>query len=284
MDPKASTRPFGPVHVVEPTDSHTHTAIFLHGRGSNGPEFAEELFDESRLADQTTLAERFPGWRWVFPSSQQLWSTVFEMEIPAWFEAHSLTDITTRQDLQMPGITESVEHLTAVVQSEIRTLGGEPGKVVLGGMSQGGAIAMWTLLQYSMKSGGGQLGAFVGTSTWVPFAESIKSLSNKAGSSGEDALASVDKTDGEKFVESMMGALTRVEARGGSLFTPVFLGHGTDDGVVDVELGRQARDALRNVGFEVEWKEYVGAELEGHWLKVPEEVDDIADFLGRLVK
>lgn len=48
--------------------------------------------------------------------------------------------------------------------------------------------------------------------------------------------------------------------------------------MVDVQLGREARDVLSKVGFRVEWKEYLGAELEGHWIKVPEEVDDITAF------
>jgi predicted esterase len=70
-------------------------------------------------------------------------------------------------------------------------------------------------------------------------------------------------------------------ARGQSalLATPVFLGHGVDDAVVDVELGRRAHEVLADVGFQVAWKEYSGAELEGHWLKAPEQIDDIASFL-----
>jgi predicted esterase len=62
----------------------------------------------------------------------------------------------------------------------------------------------------------------------------------------------------------------------------VFLGHGTDDAFVDVELGRQARGVLSRAGCIVEWKEYAGAEQEGHWLKAPEEMDDIAHFLQRI--
>lgn len=60
--------------------------------------------------------------------------------------------------------------------------------------------------------------------------------------------------------------------------TPVFLGHGIDDAVVNVELGQQARDTLDEIGFRIEWKEYLGGESEGHWL-TPDEIDDIAAFL-----
>lgn len=63
------------------------------------------------------------------------------------------------------------------------------------------------------------------------------------------------------------------------LSTPVFLGHGADDAYVNIELGRQARHVLSQIGLKVEWREYSGAEQEGHWMKAPEELDDVAEFL-----
>ena len=60
---------------------------------------------------------------------------------------------------------------------------------------------------------------------------------------------------------------------------PVFMGHGIDDAYVGVELGRGAMQLLSKADFRVQWKEYCGAELEGHRLKVPEEMDDIYEFL-----
>jgi hypothetical protein len=47
----------------------------------------------------------------------------------------------------------------------------------------------------------------------------------------------------------------------------------------DIELGRQAANVLRKVGLKIEWRECAGADQEGHWLKVPEEFDDIVRFL-----
>lgn len=35
---------------------------------------------------------------------------------------------------------------------------------------------------------------------------------------------------------------------------------------------------FKAVGFQVDWREYVGAAEEGHWLKEPEELDAIAEF------
>jgi predicted esterase len=272
---------FGPVHMIEPSSEHTHTAIMLHGRGSNGPEFAEELA-ETAAPGQKSLMERFPSWRWVFPSSQELWSTAFEEMLPAWFEAHSLTDTTTREDLQIGGIRQSVAHIQSILTREVARLGGETDKVAIMGISQGGAIGMWTLLcQGDLDR---RFGAFVGSSTWLPFAANIQRLLGK-GNDPEAAKVTPETSSSDTFVENMMSAWSRLSATQQSdmplLSTPVFLGHGADDAVVDVDLGRQAHHVLGHVGFQTEWKEYSGAELEGHWLKTPEQIDDIAAFLIR---
>ncbi|KAK4195176.1 Alpha/Beta hydrolase protein [Triangularia verruculosa] len=271
----ATTRTaFGLVHVIQPkAEHHTHTAIMLHGRGSDGPEFAEEL-SETTLPGQKDLMQRLPGWRWVFLSSQHLWSTAFEEELPAWFEAHSLTDTTLRQDLQIDGIRQSTSYIQSVINKELDLLGGRSDKLVLAGISQGGAIAMWTLLCQTRLDT--RLGALVGTNTWLPFAKNIERVLGDRGSASRD-----DGSDSDAFVKSMTSAWTTVSAPS-LLSTPIFLGHGTDDAMVDVQLGREARDVLSKVGFQVEWKEYSGAELEGHWIKVPEEVDDIVAFLEAL--
>jgi len=51
--------------------------------------------------------------------------------------------------------------------------------------------------------------------------------------------------------------------------------------VIDISLGRQASDILSSIGVRVDWKEYSGAERDGHWVKEPEEFDDIVTFLKK---
>ncbi|KAF5692279.1 acyl thioesterase 1 [Fusarium circinatum] len=268
---ESQSEAFGPIHIVEPVESHTHTAILLHGRGSNGEEFAQELFEETLSSDQSSLAQKLPNWRWVFPSSRELWSTAFQEDMPAWFEAHSLTDITARQDLQIPGIKESVSYVKTILDQQIERLSGDASRVVLGGISQGAAVGIWTLLSLDYIER--PLGAFFGTNTWLPFASTIEEyLSHEPNSTANG---------GTEFVAEMLAqskvALPQSRERLSS--TAVFLGHGTDDAYVDVELGRKARDIIIQAGFTVEWREYQGAEQEGHWFKAPEEVDDLLGFL-----
>ncbi|OAL54469.1 alpha/beta-hydrolase [Pyrenochaeta sp. DS3sAY3a] len=245
-------RPFGPSYIVEPKSEHTHTAVMLHGRGSTGKEFAEE-FLESTLSDGCSLSEKLPGCRWVFPSSQELWSTMFQEDMPAWFEAHSLTDITARQDLQVSGIRVSVDHVTAIVHEEIRRLDGNPQKLLLGGISQGGAVVLWTLL--CQQDPAMVAGAVVVASTWLPFAANIdRTLARQPGAD------EIRETEFDRFVKHMIA----IKA------------------YPDVELGRQAARIFIQAGLPVEWKEFSDAEEEGHWFKIPDEMDDIHSFLGRV--
>ena len=172
--PVASVRAnesFGQSHIIEPLSEHTHTAIVVHGRGSDAEEFAGE-FLASILSNGHTICDELPGWRWVFPCSKELWSTAFQEDMPAWFEAHSLTDPTTRQDLQVDGLRDSVGHVSRIMEEESRRLGGKSYRLVLGGISQGGAVAMWALL--CQRDETKRPGAFFAASTWLPFAADLK--------------------------------------------------------------------------------------------------------------
>ncbi|KAL6253381.1 hypothetical protein RBB50_001104 [Rhinocladiella similis] len=301
------------IHALEPAANHTYSAIFLHGRGDNGPDFAEALFastisggsgvgasDEAQTpAPAPTLRTQFPSWCWVFPSAPDRWSTAFKEELPAWFEAHSLSDITIREGLQIEGIRESVTEIVGILDDEVRRLGEKAQNVVLGGISQGPAVGLWALLSLlDPRRAGAEpilgLGAFVGASCWLPFASAVgtylprvgfNGLSNES-TPGSNAADSITDGASQEFVRSMLGWVrVSVRSNGGDcpfLATSVLLGHGTDDAYVDVSLGRQTKEVLSGIGFDVTWKEYVGAEQEGHWYKEPEELDDIARFLSTI--
>ncbi|KAH8726617.1 Alpha/Beta hydrolase protein [Phaeosphaeriaceae sp. PMI808] len=283
----AEHRRFGPTHIIEPTSHHTHTTILLHGRGSTGVEFAEDLLDTDSNANSplsspqppipVKLAQRFPGCRWVFPSSPSIWNATFEEDMPRWFDIHSLTDPTVQQDCQILDLRDSIRHVLTIVDDETARLGDESKNVVLGGISQGGAVAIWTLFARCVMAEGDPstmgaqgtptFGAFVGVSTWLPFAAEMES---------HLSCSDTEEKNATGFVAGMLG----IGRRQLSVSTPVFLGHGVDDTYVDIELGRQAKRVVTQAGFNVQWKEYSGAEQEGHWLKEPEEVDDIAHFLA----
>ena len=73
-----------------------------------------------------------------------------------------------------------------------------------------------------------------------------------------------------------LGSLIAAEHTAASLKTPVFMAHGTRDGVVALPRATASRDALAALGFAVEWREYA---ME-HSV-CPQEVTDIEAFLKR---
>ncbi|OJJ02526.1 hypothetical protein ASPVEDRAFT_133391 [Aspergillus versicolor CBS 583.65] len=250
-------------HIHPHKGIHTHTAILLHGRGSDGPEFAEDFFS-SVTSKNKNMAACLPNWRWVFPSSRDRWTTAFQEEMSAWFDAYSLSNIEERQDLQVEGLRESVLHILAILESEIHLLDGRASHVYLGGISQGMATALSTVF-CARDIINQPLGGILGFCGWLPFADKAEGLIQRSKATNTcRALSQMQRLDGVSSVFS----------------TPVLLGHGTDDAWVPVELGRQSLRILREVMEHVEWKEFTGAEGEGHWIKEPEGFDYILEFLG----
>jgi predicted esterase len=140
--------------VFEPISKHTQTIILLHGRGSTGQEFAEDLFAVELSTKRETLRQRFPNFRWVFPTAREIWSTNFQETMPAWFDAYSLTDISARSEIQVSGIKESVKHVRTILDEEIDRLENDSHRVIVGGISQSTAIGLWSILSETRSLGG----------------------------------------------------------------------------------------------------------------------------------
>lgn len=75
-----------------------------------------------------------------------------------------------------------------------------------------------------------------------------------------------------------LGSATAGEHTAASLKTPIFLAHGTRDGVVALPRATASRDALTALGYAVEWHEYA---ME-HSV-CPQEVVDLEAFLKRVL-
>lgn len=90
------------------------------------------------------------------------------------------------------------------------------GRIVLGGFSQGSAITLGAGLRYGQR-----LAGLVGLSGYLPLADS-----------------------------------TAAERHAANHATPVFLGHGRNDGVVPLARGAAGRDLLQQWGQPVEWHDY----------------------------
>ena len=111
-------------------------------------------------------------------------------------------------------------------------------RVVLAGFSQGGAVSLYMLGRYSQG-----LAGIMALSCYLPAARTLAA----------DKVAANDKT-------------------------PVFMAHGQFDPVIAVSAGQQSRDALKLLGYAVDWHEYPMAHSV-----CPEEISDIRRFLFRVL-
>lgn len=111
-------------------------------------------------------------------------------------------------------------------------------RIVLAGFSQGCAMALLAGLRH-----GERLAGIAGLSGYLPLADKTAAERSEAGRA-----------------------------------TPVFLAHGTHDEVVALERGEASRDALRALGQEVEWHEY----LIGHAVS-PLEIEELNAWLLRVL-
>jgi phospholipase/carboxylesterase len=113
-----------------------------------------------------------------------------------------------------------------------------PERVLLAGFSQGGAMALHTALRYPDR-----LAGILALSCYVPLAGALEQQHNP-----------------------------------NNLNLPIFLAHGTQDGVIPINYGRAAADRLVSLGYRPEWHEYNMA----HEVCL-NEIGDIAAWLKRIV-
>ncbi|EIL97934.1 carboxylesterase [Rhodanobacter thiooxydans] len=109
-------------------------------------------------------------------------------------------------------------------------------RIFLAGFSQGGAIALAAGLRHTEK-----LAGIVALSTYLPIASTLAA-----------------------------------ERSAANLATPIFWGHGTADPVVALPRGSASRDALRALGYAVDWHTYPMAHAV-----CAEEIDNLRHWLGQ---
>lgn len=159
------------METLQPTEPHTHTFIFLHGRDSTAAEFMREFF-ESQASDDRTLPEIFPQVKWVFPTSGILPSRYFG-DISQWYDMSSTDNPADGESEHQNDIDAAVASTLALLRSETAVLGSSQG-IILGGISQGCAVAIQALLKQDLA-----LGGFMGLSSWLPASVSSMDLSEQ---------------------------------------------------------------------------------------------------------
>ncbi|KAJ0366641.1 hypothetical protein COL26b_011576 [Colletotrichum chrysophilum] len=217
--------------VFPAAGKHTATVIFAHGLGDTGNGWASAVENWRRR-------QRLDEVKFVLPHAPQIPITCnFGMRMPGWFDIVSRASIldrhrippgpsplttaailqkkldgtveSLRENEDAPGILASNEYFHSLVQAEVDA-GIPADRIVLGGFSQGGAMAIFSGLTGTHKVAG-----IVGLSCWLLLSERFASL---------------------------------VPAYKPNQATPIFMGHGDADPLVRPELGALSMEALKKLG------------------------------------
>ncbi|WP_298134866.1 dienelactone hydrolase family protein [Acidiferrobacter sp.] len=188
------------------TGPHPYYAfIWLHGLGADGHDFAEFPGTFSGITDKAM--------RFIFPHAPMRSVTLNGgAYMPAWFDLYG----TRPEDPQdEAGIQDAARAMMDLI-TEQAGYGIPAERVILGGFSQGGALALYTALTSPQS-----LAAAVGLSTYLPLAYRLAEGRTRA-----------------------------------SAAPPLFLGHGRDDLMVPYPFAVKTQAALSAQGIEAELHTY----------------------------
>jgi phospholipase/carboxylesterase len=183
----------------------SHSVIWLHGLGADGNDFAPIVPE--------LVPAGAPALRFVFPHAPVRPITINNgMPMRGWYDIVGF-DLNARQDEQ--GIRASIDAVQTLIERE-NARGVPTERIVLGGFSQGGAIALSAGLRLNQP-----LAGIVVLSAYLPLAEQLAA-----------------------------------ERSAVNAAVPIFWGHGSADPVVTYPRGEQSRQALEHLGYAVDWHSY----------------------------
>ena len=179
--------------------------IWLHGLGADGHDF-EPIVPELKLPAPLPV-------RFVFPHAPVRPVTMNNgYPMRAWFD---LVKIGMHQLRDQAGMQASRTALEGLIARE-NARGIPAARIVLAGFSQGGAVALYTGLQYRER-----LAGIMALSTYLPL------------------------VDGFQF-----------ELNPANAGVPIFYAHGTQDPVVPLQLAEHTRNELTARGCSIVWHTY----------------------------
>lgn len=194
-----------PAIEIETAASPDAAVIFLHGLGDSGHGWSDMV---PALGLPTTLRVRF-----LFPHAPEMPVTINSGYVmPSWYDLYGV-DFKARADLA--GVRVSRAHVEQLIARE-RRRGIASERIVLGGFSQGGAVALYAGLRHAERLAG-------------------------------VAALSAYLIDPDRLAE---------EAAPANRHTPLFVAHGSEDEVVRHAWGDESRQLLEAAGWPVEWHSY----------------------------
>lgn len=143
--------------IVSAAAKHTATLVFLHGLGDTGHGWATSI-----------AAIRPPHVKVICPTAAKMPVTLNSgFEMPSWFDLLTL-EATGPED--EAGIKKATALVNGIIDEEIKA--GIPAeRIMIGGFSQGGALALYTAI-----TSGKNLAGVAALSCWLPLNKQVASL------------------------------------------------------------------------------------------------------------
>lgn len=139
---------------IDPKSKHTATVFFLHGLGDTGHGWSAG-FEEIKEDHIKYSCPHAPVQRVTLNMG---------MRMPSWFDIHSLS-LEGPEDEE--GIKTASLNLQTLVEEEEKK-GIPADRIIIGGFSQGGAVALYTALTMDKKIGG-----LIILSSWLPLHKKV---------------------------------------------------------------------------------------------------------------
>ena len=162
------------------------------------------------------------------------------MKTTAWHDIEDLQNLT-KNEFKYKNDTRKL--ITALIDKEVKDKGIDPRRIMLGGFSQGAAMAIYTGLQYPHRLGG--IVALSGYLCDLNLVSNIKDNEMKK--------------------------------------TPIVMFHGAQDMIVQTQYGRMSAMALKANGFnDTVWEEFnIPMQLNFGHNVVPQELQKVAQFVAK---
>ncbi len=181
----------------------------------------------------------------------------------AWYDVSTFDDLlqTTADET---GILRSQQIVHALVRAETAERGIAPQRIVLGGFSQGGCLALFAGLTSPVR-----LGGIFALSSYLLIPKRLRELflaannssssSGSASGSGSGSSSGAIRSSVAAAAASVASSAASAAGKGGPAAgraPPIFMGHGDQDPLIEHEWGMQTASILREWGLSVDFRTY----------------------------
>jgi phospholipase/carboxylesterase len=190
---------------IETAPDPDAAVVWMHGLGADGHDF-EPVVPELGLPATTRV-------RFVFPHAPLRPVTINQGHVMrAWYDIRALAGVRREDEA---GVRQSARQIEALIARE-RQRGIAPGRLVLAGFSQGGAMALHVGLRYPDR-----LAGVLALSCYLPLAAT---LATEASAANRDV--------------------------------PIFWAHGLHDPMLPLAMAEQGCEQVGSLGYRIEWRRY----------------------------